>query len=422
MSNNTNDLLEQTPDEQPSDSPPSFEPKPVSEPSPGRFRQWWENIQEMGIADIVTRAGSHLFTIVMVLVIVFALGKFYVDNVQSNDSNAAISNEQSDNTDPLSSLGGSGGGSVEEVVLPEYIKPDAAYAWGTDGIDRQAEPETVIPSRPRTEVNLYEVQAGDNLFTISEQFGIEPETILWSNYETLKDNPAFLQVGQVLNILPIDGVYYKYNAGESISSIAASFLTNTEKIIEYPGNGFDPYETDPNDPGIPDGTWLIIPDGQRELADWGPPAISRTNPASAAYYGGGHCGDIYEGPIGNGTFVWPTPGTYLSGYHYSPGIHEAIDIGGAEGNAIWATDSGVVVYSGWSEYGYGNLIVIDHGNGWQSAYAHLLYVSVGCGDAVYQGSSIGSLGNTGNSSGAHLHFELRHSSYGRVNPLDYLIQ
>lgn len=420
MSNKPNDLLTQTPDDPPIESSPSLEPKPVDEPTPGRFRQWWEEIQDRGIADIVTRAGSHIFTIVMVLVIVFALGRLYVRNVQSNSTD--ISNSSSTNPDPISGLGDPAGGSVQEVVLPEYIIPDAAYAWGTDGIDREAEPETIIPSRPRTDVNIYEVQAGDNLFTISEQFGITPETILWSNYDTLKDNPAFLQVGQVLNILPVDGVYYKYNAGESIASIAASFLTNTDKIIEYPGNGFDPYETNPSDPGIADGTWLIIPDGQRELADWGPPAISRTNPASAAYYGGGHCGEIYEGPIGNGTFVWPTPATYLSGYHYNPGIHEAIDIGGAEGNAIWAVDSGVVVYSGWSEYGYGNLIVIDHGNGWQSAYAHLLYVYVGCGESVYQGASIGSLGNTGNSSGAHLHLELRHSSYGRVNPMDYLFQ
>jgi murein DD-endopeptidase MepM/ murein hydrolase activator NlpD len=118
--------------------------------------------------------------------------------------------------------------------------------------------------------------------------------------------------------------------------------------------------------------------------------------------------------------IWPAPGYYLSGYDYNPGIHEAIDIGGAEGNAVWATDNGVVVYAGWHDGGYGNLIVIDHGNGWQSAYAHLQSVLVGCGYGVYQGETIGYLGNTGNSSGAHLHFELRLNGV-RVNPWNYLV-
>ena len=95
-----------------------------------------------------------------------------------------------------------------------------------------------------------------------------------------------------------------------------------------------------------------------------------------------------------------------------------MDISGAEGNSIFATDSGVIVYAGWSDYGYGYLIVIDHGNGWQSAYAHLSAVGVGCGQSVYQGGYIGAMGTTGNSSGPHLHFELSING-AKVNPLDY---
>jgi murein DD-endopeptidase MepM/ murein hydrolase activator NlpD len=85
-------------------------------------------------------------------------------------------------------------------------------------------------------------------------------------------------------------------------------------------------------------------------------------------------------------------------------------------------DSGVVVYAGWSDSGYGNLLVIDHGNGWQSAYAHLVTIAVNCGQSVSQGEVVAGLGNTGNSSGAHLHFELYSSIYGKVNPWNYLIQ
>jgi murein DD-endopeptidase MepM/ murein hydrolase activator NlpD len=202
-------------------------------------------------------------------------------------------------------------------------------------------------------------------------------------------------------------------------NIARSFEVTAQDIIEYPGNDLDPYETDPEDPGIADGTWLIIPGGTRELQDWGPPAISRSNPAVASYYGEGACGAVYEGPIGDGWFVWPAVQTYISGYNWNPGIHEAIDIGGVEGSALFAADSGVVVYSGWSQYGYGNMVVIDHGNGWQTAYAHMSYISVGCGQGVFRGDGIGGLGNTGNSTGPHLHFEMKYLG-GNVNPLLYI--
>ena len=130
---------------------------------------------------------------------------------------------------------------------------------------------------------------------------------------------------------------------------------------------------------------------------------------------------ITAGYIGYGTFVWPTTETWLSGYDYSPETnHRAIDIAGDIGNPVFATDAGVVVYSNWNEAGYGNLIVVDHGNGWQSVYAHLDNYAKYCGDNVEQGEMIGTLGSTGNSSGPHLHFELRNEQYGAVNPWDFL--
>jgi hypothetical protein len=162
---------------------------------------------------------------------------------------------------------------------------------------------------------------------------------------------------------------------------------------------------------------LVIPGGERELVSWQAPRISRSNPAVAKVAGPGACGSIYDGPIGEGFFLWPTPATYLSGYGYSS-IHPGIDIGGATGNAIFASASGVVVYAGWNNYGYGYMVVIDHGDGWQSLYAHMNLVNVGCGQAVYQGNVIGGVGSTGNSSGSHLHFELQHDTYGKVNPYD----
>lgn len=289
-----------------------------------------------------------------------------------------------------------------------------------DGITRLANVYTTIPNRPRVDVRTYEVQQGDNLFAIADKFGLKPETVLWGNYDVLRDNPQTLSPGQELNILPVDGVYYQWAEEDTLQGVAEFFGVEPDDILEFSGNRLPLYDMDVENPPIEPGTWLIVPGGRRALKDWGPPAITRNNPASAAYYGSGYCGNIYEGAIGTGVFVWPTPGNYISGYDYNPSIHTALDIAGAEGNAIFAADSGVVVYAGWSEYGYGYLTVIDHGNGWQSAYAHQSAVAVTCGQSVARGTRIGAVGNTGNSSGAHLHFELRSELYGKVNPWNFM--
>jgi murein DD-endopeptidase MepM/ murein hydrolase activator NlpD len=301
--------------------------------------------------------------------------------------------------------------------LPEFQLPKNSYS---EGILRRTDLFTTIPNRPRVDVVIYEVQTGDNLFLIAERYGLKPETVLWGNYDVLRDNPQTLSPGQELNILPVDGVYYQWDDGDSLQNVADFFEVELDSIIGFSGNRLPLYDFDPQNPPIEPGSWLIVPGGRRALKDWGPPAITRNNPASAAYYGSGYCGNIYEGAIGTGAFIWPTPATYLSGYDYNPSIHPALDIAGAEGNAIFAADSGVVVYAGWSEYGYGYLTVIDHGNGWQSAYAHQSAVAVTCGQSVARGTRIGAVGNTGNSSGAHLHFELRSEIYGKVNPWNFM--
>ena len=308
-----------------------------------------------------------------------------------------------------------------QVRLPSIDWSAADHLTGNPaGIPRRLEMTTTIPNRPRVNVTTYVVQPGDNLFVIAEKFGLKPESVLWGNYEVLRDNQQLLSPGQELNILPVDGVYYQWQAGDNLEGVSDFFEVEPEAILEYPGNRFDLVALAAGDVSIDEGHWLIIEGGKRELKDWGPPAISRNNPAAAAYYGSGYCGDIYEGAIGVGTFVWPTVARTLSGYDYS-GIHRGIDIAGAEGNAVYAVDSGVVVFSGWSEYGYGNLIVIDHGTGWQSAYGHLSAAAVTCGQNVAQGSYIGAIGSTGRSTGPHLHFELQSEIYGKVNPWDFLI-
>jgi murein DD-endopeptidase MepM/ murein hydrolase activator NlpD len=166
---------------------------------------------------------------------------------------------------------------------------------------------------------------------------------------------------------------------------------------------------------------LVVPGGHRAFVTWSAPRITRDNPGVAKLLGPGSCGTIMDGAVGTGSFVWPANNHWLSGYDFSPSTnHYGIDIAGGLGDAIYASDNGVVVYSGWNNWGYGYVVVIDHGGGWQTLYAHMSSISVGCGQSVYQGGVIGAFGSTGNSSGPHLHFEMLSESYGKVNPWNFL--
>jgi hypothetical protein len=304
---------------------------------------------------------------------------------------------------------------IDQSLLPPPVE------LALPGVVRQANGHTNIPTRPRTEIIKYTVVEGDSVFGIAEKFGLKPETILWGNYSILADDPHSLSPGQELNILPTDGVYYQWLGGTSFSDWASFFGVTAADVIDYPGNNLNPDAIgDYNNPNIPSGTWLIIPGGKRQLVSWSAPlGLTRDNPAIATEMGPGACGSISGGAVGYGTFVWPANKHFLSGYDYNPPIHWGIDIAGDLGEPVFASDAGVIVYAGWNKFGYGNMIMIDHGTGFQTLYGHLSDIAVGCGQSVGQGQEIGAIGSTGHSSGPHLHFEIRTTTYF-VNPWDYL--
>ncbi|MBN1305806.1 MAG: M23 family metallopeptidase [Anaerolineales bacterium] len=369
--------------------------------------RWTDILLRMGLGETLLRAGTTILSLVIILGATLLLHRFYHNipvNVTAQELESIEPTPTPDlNAEPLN----------EE---DNYLAP-LSY-----GVQRQARIHTNIPSRPRTEVVTYTVQAGDTVFGIAEKYGLQPETILWGNYFTLLDDPHNLSENQALNILPTDGTYYQWQAGDGLNGVAKYFDVDANEIINYPGNNLNPDGmSDLTNPDIEPGTWLIIPGGRREFISWSAPlGITRDNPASARVLGPGACDPVSGGAVGYGYFVWPSNKHYLSGYDYSPkSNHWGIDIAGYEGEGIYAVDAGVVVYSGWNEYGYGNMIILDHGNGWQSLYAHLSEIYVGCGQSVGQGDAIGAFGSTGRSSGTHLHFELMTPSY-KPNPWDYL--
>jgi len=395
---------------------PSIEGDPLQQPQitgvpdperKSRLLVIWEELSHAGLADTAMRLGTHILLIALILATAWIMRQFY-QTVPAEQGTGGAAQAASLPTPTPTAVP-----PILPLFQPEIDEPA--------GIPRLSSLHTTLPTLPRVDVITYTVTAGDTLFGIAEKFGLEPETLLWGNQFVLGDNPHNLRPDQELNILPVNGTYYRWSAGDGLNGVADFFGVTPDEIVSYPGNHLDP-ETigDYARPNIPPGTWLIIPGGRREFVTWSAPEIPRDNPGVAKVLGPGVCGEIADGAIGVGAFIWPANNHFLSGFNYSPAAnHPGIDIDGETGDPIYAADNGVVVYAGWNNWGYGNVVVINHGNGWQTLYAHLGAYNVGCGQSVYQGSVIGAMGSTGNSTGSHLHFEMLYNGT-KINPWDYL--
>ncbi|MDP2778398.1 MAG: LysM peptidoglycan-binding domain-containing M23 family metallopeptidase [Anaerolineales bacterium] len=286
---------------------------------------------------------------------------------------------------------------------------------GISSILRDLQLKTNIPERPRYQSILYRVSRGDAMLKIAGEFKIKYESILYVNKQ-MDDNPHSLKPGMELIIPPVDGLYYEWKDGDTFETVAEKFSyvsqANAEDIITFPGN-----KVDLTDPKIEPGTLVMIPGGSRELRNWAADlqTVGR-NPAGGtgtSEIGGNACGG---GPVAAG-FGWPADAYSLSGNGYGPG-HLGIDITAPEGSNVYAAGSGIVTQAqvGYN-YGYGNVVQIDHGSGYVTVYAHLSQINVGVCQPVGQGTVIGYSGNTGNSFGAHLHFEIRIGGTN-INPYD----
>jgi murein DD-endopeptidase MepM/ murein hydrolase activator NlpD len=382
---------------------PSAESKPLKNP----LIDIWENISRAGLAETVLRLGTHALLLASILVVAWGMRELYLRAQVINPPEEAVLAASVPTATP-----------TEPPPNLPLLESGTAFI---SGIPRLAHLHTDVPSRPRMEVFQYTVKEGDTLFGIAVKFGLKPETILWGNQFVLGDNPHNLRPGQELNILPIDGTYHKWSAGDGLIGVAKFFNVEPEKIVNFSGNHLSPSEIgDYSNPNIEPGTWLVIPGGQREYVSWSAPVIPLDDPGVGKVLGPGACEIVSAGAIGSGTFIWPANNHWISGFDYNPQAnHKAIDIDGEEGDPVYAADNGVVVYAGWNNWGYGNVVVINHGNGWQTLYGHLSAIYVNCGQSVWQTNIIGAIGNTGNSSGSHLHFELMYNG-AKVNPHDYL--
>jgi len=300
---------------------------------------------------------------------------------------------------------------LAEEGQPQVGEPTLSQGGGGfSAILRKLQLKTNIPERPRYESSLYRVVRGDSMYRIAETYQVKSETILYVN-EQLEDNPHNLRPGMELTIPPVDGLYYEWQAGDTFESVAKEFFAEPEDIINFPGN-----QIDLTNPTIEPGTIVMIPGGSRELRNWAADLQTAARGANTGTGGSNAANTCGGGPVASG-FGWPADDHTLSGNAYGPG-HLGIDISAPEGSNVYAAGTGVVTMAqgGWN-YGYGNVVQIDHGNGYVTVYAHLSTIFVSQCQTVGQGAVVGLSGNTGNSFGAHLHFEIRVGG-ANINPYD----
>ncbi len=247
--------------------------------------------------------------------------------------------------------------------------------------------DVVFPASDK--ISVYEVKKGDTLNGIAKLFGVTVNTIVWANDLTSRTAVK----GDTLIILPITGIRHTVKKGETITAIAKKYKADSQDVAIYNGLAVNA--------SLEIGDTVIVPDGEIQVVQPVKPKASNQPRVLNSY--------TYTAP--SGFLVRP-----ISGGRRSQGVHghNGVDLAASIGTPVFAAAAGTVIAARNGGYngGYGSMIIISHANGIQTVYAHLNDIYINQGQSVTQGQTIGEVGNTGKSTGAHLHFEVR----GAKNP------
>ena len=275
------------------------------------------------------------------------------------------------------------------------------YLWDNENDNENTNTNTETPKR--NSVIYYTVKNGETISNIARAFGLNVNTILWAN--NLSER-SLIRPGDKLTILPQNGVVYTVVKGDTVGKIARKYGIGENLLISENGLGSS----------ISIGQKIIIPGGKLITSAGSATKTTKTN----NYTGISVIKDLVKAPstkaTGGGNMLWPTVGHRITQYY--SWRHTGLDIANKVGTPLYAAAAGTVEFAGWSN-GYGNNVVINHGGGKKTRYAHASKLFVKVGQSVDRGENIAAMGSTGWSTGSHIHFEVMVNGV-KYNPLNYI--
>lgn len=282
--------------------------------------------------------------------------------------------------------------SYSSDYIETYSLPGDVLITDSDGYLMKINPQTGNASRiGMTDYAIHTVEGGETLSEIAKRFGLNVETIMWENNI---GNANAIVVGQKLVIPPVNGISYTTKSGDTLEKLSKKYNIGVDSLIAQNNLESDVIST---------GQTLFLP-GAKPIIN----VAARPVTSSASRSSNVALNDSDSVPIGEKPFIVPTNGNVTQGYRAG---HYAVDIADVNKPPVWAAGSGTIIKasSGTWGGGYGNHVIIDHGNGLQTLYAHLDHLTVSEGDWIEQGQVLGQMGNTGRvygATGIHLHFEV----------------
>ena len=266
-------------------------------------------------------------------------------------------------------------------------------------------------------ITMYRVKKGDTLSGISSKFKVSTMTLWWANSSAMKSKTD-LHIGQLLKVPPQNGLIVTVGVSDTLDSISAKYGVTSQSIMDI---------NQLTDPTLVVGQVLILP-GAKGAPIPTPKPVSRPASSGSSGHARTDTGSGSSAGVGGsytgGKMGWPVVGgnNYISQYyHYG---HWAIDIAADYGSTVVAAASGTVIFAGWKGNGGGWQVWISHGGDLYTTYNHMSAITVGAGESVGRGAQVGRIGQSGDATGPHLHFEvwvgMIWGGGQRMNPLDYL--
>lgn len=291
--------------------------------------------------------------------------------------------------------------------IDTYSLPGDMLVADDSGYLVKVNPQTSASNRiGLTDYAVHTVEYGETLSVIAEKYGVSSQTIMWENNLA---NPNALRTGQSLLVPPVNGIGYEVKSGDNLQKIADKYEISMDSIIA---------QNNLSEQTLYKGQELFLP-GAEPIA---PPVIASSSRNVNTYSNTRvvNAQPSTSTPAVGKIFIYPTRGNVTQGYH---GGHYALDIADRSKPPIWAAGAGTVekVSTGTWGGGYGNHVIVNHGNGVKTLYAHMDSVGVFVGQQVSQGEVLGIMGNTGRvygATGIHLHWEVIVNGV-RQNPYGY---